>query len=105
MRKRLFFLRMRIEGRIYKGYWGKFRGLMFSRKRKIAFDMGKEIKTPLHTFFVFFTIHVYFLNENKKLVEKKENFKPFSLYFPERKARYIVESPYKLDIVKDISSE
>ena len=38
-------------------------------------------------FFVFFPIDVLFLDKNKKVVELKENFKPFSIYFPKNKAK------------------
>ena len=69
---------------------------MFSKKKTIVLDLGKEMNINLHTCFVFFPINVYFLNEKKELVETKENFKPFSIYTSKKKARYAVESSKKL---------
>ena len=43
--------------------------------------------------FVFYPIDVLFLNKNKIVVEMKENFMPFSLYTPNKKALYIIELP------------
>ena len=71
--------------------WSKARGLMFSRKKDLMFVFKKEKIIPLHMFFVFFPIHVLFLNKNKKIVEIKNNFKPFTFYTPKNKAMYIVE--------------
>ena len=42
---------------------------------------------------VFYPIDVLFLDKNKKVVEVKENFKPFSFYAPKNKALYIIELP------------
>ena len=44
-------------------------------------------------FFVFYPIDVLFLDKNKKIVEIKENFKPFTLHNPKNKAQYIIELP------------
>jgi len=59
-------------------------------------DFGKEKHTSLHMFFVFFPIDVYFLDKDKKVVEIKKNFKPFTIYSAKNKARYLVESPANL---------
>ena len=55
------------------------------------FVFKKEKIIPLHMLFVFFPINVLFLNKNKKIVEIKNNFKPFTFYTPKNKAMYIVE--------------
>ena len=70
---------------------GKARGLMFSRKKDLMFVFDKEKKISLHMFFVFFPIDVLFLDTDKKIVEIKKNFKPFSYYRPKNKARYVIE--------------
>lgn len=44
-------------------------------------------------FFVFFPIDVLFANKEKKIVEIKENFKPFTFYNPKKKAKYVIELP------------
>ena len=67
---------------------------MFSTKpRSLIFNYNREIKESLHMFFVFFPIDVIFLNKNKEVVELKQNFRPFSIYFPKNKAKYIIELP------------
>jgi uncharacterized membrane protein (UPF0127 family) len=43
--------------------------------------------------FVFFPIDVLFVDKNKKVVEIKESFMPFTFYNPEKKAKYVVELP------------
>ena len=44
-------------------------------------------------FFVFFPIDVLFLDEDKKVVEIKKKFEPFTLYNPKNKAKYVIELP------------
>jgi uncharacterized membrane protein (UPF0127 family) len=72
-------------------------GLMFQKK---IIDIGYifYFKTPknidLHMFFVFFPIDVLFLDEDKQVIEIKENFKPFTLYFSKKIVSYVVELPH-----------
>ncbi|MBI4151112.1 DUF192 domain-containing protein [Candidatus Woesearchaeota archaeon] len=73
----------------------KARGLMFSPKRTLVFEFRKDTHVPLHMLFVFFPIDVLYLNKNKKVIEVKSNFKPFTFYTPNVKARYVVELPYR----------
>lgn len=70
----------------------RFRGLMFSKRRDLLFDLSKEKKlgAMIHTFFVFFPIRVYWLNEKKEIVDYKM-VKPFRIAVPNGKARYVVE--------------
>jgi len=82
--------------KICKNLFQKSIGLMFTTKPKtLIFEFKKEKKISLHMFFVFYPIDVLFLNKNKRVVEIKENFKPFTIYFPERHALYIIELPNK----------
>ncbi len=71
--------------------WGKTRGLMFSRKKNLVFVFDEEKITGLHMCFVFFPIDVLFLDENKRIIEIKRNFRPFRFYTSKNKARYVVE--------------
>ena len=71
-------------------------GLMLHRKiydQGLVFIFKKEKRISLHMFFVFFPIDVLYLDRNKKVVEIKENFRPFSFYTPRNKAMYIIELP------------
>ena len=72
----------------------KYIGLMFSKKNKelaLVFEFKKEQIIPIHMFFVFFPIDLIFLDKHKKVVELKEDLRPFNFYKPENKAKYIIE--------------
>ncbi|MBI2653433.1 DUF192 domain-containing protein [Candidatus Woesearchaeota archaeon] len=70
-------------------------GLMFSKKQNkdLIFKFSKEKTISLHMFFVFYPIDVLFLDKNKIVVDKKENFKPFAFYKSKEKAMYAIELP------------
>ena len=81
---------------VCKSIWSKARGLMFSRSKKdfgMVFLFDKEKKYSLHMCFVFYPIDVLFLDKDMKVVEKKENFLPFTFFFPKKKASTIIELP------------
>jgi len=79
-----------------KNNFSKALGLMFSRKNKtLIFIFDKEKIISLHMFFVFFPIDVLFLNKHKKVVQIRENFKPFRIIVPKKPAKYIIELPDK----------
>lgn len=82
--------------RICKNPFSKSLGLMFSKRREdfalvIAFNEEKRIS--LHMFFVFYPIDVLFLDGNKRIVEMKKNFRPFSAYTSIKRAKYAIELP------------
>ncbi len=80
--------------KLCKNSFSKGLGLMFSRKPKtLIFVFNKEKIISLHMFFVFFPIDVLFLNKNKRVVQLKENFKPFRIIIPTKPAKYIIELP------------
>src|SRR3989344_8293644 len=82
------------DAKICKSILSKTVGLMFSKKPKpLIFILKKEKIVPLHMFFVFFPIDVLFLDEDKKVVEIKKKFEPFTLYNPKNKAKYVIELP------------
>ena len=70
-------------------------GLMFSKKqnRGLIFRFDKEKIISLHMLFVFYPIDILFVDKNKIVVDKKENFNPFAFYKPRKKAMYVVELP------------
>ncbi len=71
----------------------KFIGLMFSKQayKALILKFNKEKIISLHMFFVFYCIDVLFLDKNKTVVDKKENFKPFTFYKSKKKAMYVIE--------------
>lgn len=73
-------------------------GLMFRRSipesYAMIFEVGREERVDIHTFFVRFSIDLLFLDRDKKVVEVKENMRPWlDIYFPKNKAYYIIELP------------
>ena len=78
--------------RLCKSSVSKALGLMFRIKPKeLMFVFEDEKSVPLHMLFVFFPIDVIYLNKNRKVVELKENFMPFTFYNPKKKAMYVIE--------------
>jgi len=74
-------------------------GLMFCLKpRTLIFDFDQEHIISLHMFFVFFPIDVIFLDKDKRVIEIKRNFKPFTIHESKNKAQYIIESSIGINI-------
>ena len=76
--------------------FSKAKGLMFSKRINdtgYIFIFSKPKRIDLHMFFVFYPIDVLFLAKNKKVVEIKENIKPFTFYFSKNEAKYVIELP------------
>ncbi len=68
------------------------RGLMFRRKKyNLIMTFPKERNISLHMFFVFYPIDVLLLDKNKKVIEIKENFKPYRAWNSKNKGSYIIE--------------
>jgi len=55
--------------------------------------LPQEGRIPITMKDMRFPIDVLFLDKSQKVVEIKENFVPWSVYFPRKKARYVVEIP------------
>lgn len=73
-------------------------GLMLSRPRAAILKAGSEsiAATTIHTFFMRFAIDAIWLDKNLKVVDIKQNIKPYRfLVAPSRKAMYIAELPAK----------
>ena len=70
-------------------------GLMFSKNKEnvLIFKFNREKIVALHMLFVFYPIDVLFLNKNKIVVDKKENFRPFAFYKSSKKAMCAIELP------------
>jgi len=82
--------------KLCKNFLNKSIGLILHKKLKdkgLIFIYKKEKKISLHMIFVFFPIDVLFLNKNKKVIDMKKDFKPFSFYIAKKKAKYILELP------------
>ena len=93
------------NSKVCKSIISKAIGLMFSKKiidDCLIFIFDKEMRVDLHMFFVFYPIDVLFLDNNKKVIEIKENFKPFTLYSPKNKSKYVIEIPKNTVRLKQI---
>ena len=87
------------ETKLCRSVFCKAFGFMFRFKKPesaLIFIFNKERKADLHMLFVFFPIDVLFLGKNKKVVDIKKDFKPFSYYPPKAKAQFVVEVPVGL---------
>ncbi|MBW2990345.1 DUF192 domain-containing protein [Candidatus Woesearchaeota archaeon] len=84
------------KAKICKNVFCKAFGFMFRFKKPdkaLVFIFKSERRADLHMLFVFFPIDVLFLDKNKKVVDIKKDFKPFSYYAPRVKAEFVVEVP------------
>jgi uncharacterized membrane protein (UPF0127 family) len=84
------------EEKVCRSIFCKAFGLMFRTnkpKDALVFAFDNERIAALHMLFVFFPIDVLFLDKNKKVVDIKKDFKPFSYYSPKARAMYVVELP------------
>src|SRR3989344_2133429 len=77
-------------------YFERFLGLMFSRRQNakaLLFDFGKKVKTPIHSFFVFYSFMAVWLDDKGKILEKRI-VSPWKVSIsPSVKYRKLVETP------------
>jgi len=75
--------------------FSKFIGLMFSKRqdKALILKFNKEKAVSLHMLFVFYPIDVLFLDKNKAVVDKKENFIPFTFCKSRKGAMFAIELP------------
>ena len=66
-------------------------GLMFSPKKNLVMVFKKEQKIQLHNFFVFYPLDILVLNKNKKIIEIKKDFKPFTFWNSKKEGKYVIE--------------
>ena len=83
--------------KICKSFFSKFRGLMFSKKKDLLFVFENEKRRSIHMLFVFFPINVIFLDSNYVIKEVKKLY-PFTFYLSNCKSKYILESPFPIDL-------
>jgi len=81
-----------LKYKICNNFFSQSKGLMFSRPKVLIFDFKKEKKISLHMLFVFYPIYVFFLNNNKEVVEQKK-MNPFTFYKSRKQSRFIIEIP------------
>ena len=92
-----------IKGKKYdyllmNSFFKKMFGVMFMKKNNylFLFENKKEKKIAIHSFFCY-PLFLYFFDKEKKLIEKVK-LKPFRIYFPKKRWKYLIESFKELDI-------
>lgn len=83
------------EYRLCRSVLSKAKGFMFTMKKKYAllFDFSREQIVSIHNLFVFFSIDIIWLDKDRRVVDLRENFKPFTpLALPKKPAKYIIEA-------------
>lgn len=77
-------------------WWKEGVGLMFVSKKKaksLLFDLKKEVKMSIHSYFVKFSFIAIWLDKDKKIIEIKQ-IQPYrGLIKPKRPFRYLIEIP------------
>lgn len=76
-----------------KSFLSQAIGLMFRRKQDLVMIFPREKMISLHMFFVFYPIDVFLLNENQEVIEIKRNFRPFTFYKSNNRAKQVIETP------------
>ncbi|MBI5881422.1 DUF192 domain-containing protein [archaeon] len=84
--------------RVCRSAGSKARGLMFTNESAVknsalVFEFNSERFQSMHMFFVFYPIDVLFLDERRKVVEMKKEFRPWQVYNAAKKAKYVIELP------------
>jgi len=86
-----------IKTNLCKSFLSKGLGLMFTFKPKSVLlknNYESIIGSGIHMFFMFYSIDIYWLDKNLKVVDIKKSLKPFTInHFPKNKAMYTLEVP------------
>jgi uncharacterized membrane protein (UPF0127 family) len=84
-----------LEAHVARGF-GRFVGLMFSRKEKakiLLFEFSKPVRLAIHSLFVFFPFIAIWINDEGKIAEIRK-VKPFSFHVcPQKSFLSFVEVP------------
>jgi uncharacterized membrane protein (UPF0127 family) len=79
--------------KIVKGL-GAHIGLMLRRQLKKGDTLTLELprrRVEIHTFFVFFPIDIFFLNNDLEVIEKA-TMETWKVYYPKKPAKYLLEA-------------
>lgn len=74
-----------------QGFFSQALGLIFSSRKNLIMEFPQERSISLHNFFVFYPLEILILDNNKKVIEIKKNFLPFTFYHPKTKGKFVVE--------------
>lgn len=70
-------------------------GLMFRRKQTALIELPYEGRAlaGIHTFFMLFTLDIYWLDSTMKVVSVKKGLKPFRFANAAKPSKYVLEAP------------
>ncbi|MBE6500550.1 MAG: hypothetical protein E7Z80_08430 [Methanobrevibacter thaueri] len=79
-------------------FFKRFKGLMGKKDFDDCMVFCNLKDSSIHTFFMRFTIDIYFIDENRIIYDKK-TLAPWKFYKPEKQASFILETKHgKLDL-------
>ena len=81
----------KVDVKVCSSLWSQAWGLMFSPKKNLLFEFKRLQMVSLHMLFVFFPIWVLYLDEKKKVVDKRKLLPFVSMIWPGKKAKYVLE--------------
>ena len=78
-----------------KSVWSKAWGFMLdpNHKKCLIFEFAKPKEISVHNMLVFFSLDLFYLDGQKRVIEIKRSFLPWTLYFPRKKAKFLLEIP------------
>lgn len=70
-------------------------GLMFRRKQTALIELPYEGRAlaGIHTFFMLFTLDIYWLDSSMKVISVKKGLKPFRFANAPKPSKYVLEAP------------
>lgn len=80
-------------------------GLMFRKRQNVVMILKKEKRISLHNFFVLYSHDVIVLNNEKRIIEIKPSFKPFTLWTSATKGKYLLELPLPITKTYELGDE
>jgi uncharacterized membrane protein (UPF0127 family) len=93
-----------IEADLADNFWKRMVGLSFSEKKNMFFPLPYEDRWSLWMFGVRFPIKMIFIDKGKAVIDIKEaeplsfNPKTWKTYKPNKPCKYILETPFNLNI-------
>lgn len=79
----------------FRNSWTQGWGLIFRKPERgtaYIFDFKRELYVTFHMLFVFWPIDLYLLDAEKRVVEAKKRFLPFTLFKPKKRFCYALET-------------
>ena len=76
---------------VCKSFLSQGIGLMFHPRRNLIMHFTSERIISLHNFFVFYSLEIVILDKHKKVIEIKQDFRPFTRWSSTKNGKYLLE--------------